>query len=509
MPLGGRLGPRASRILAGNLLGAMITAFYFNRIDPRATEVAYGPLAQPLPFFVLGFSLIAGGGYLVGRWWSRPLAEPGDRPSALARRRAVLLPYALAGITLAGWVVAGALWGVVGPLLAGTFTPARSARLVFGVTGVGGMVTTAFIFFAAEHRWRKILPRFFADGDVSAVWGTPRFGVRPRLLVVFLLVSLVPLSLLGVLAYASAMQLLAANHAEARAIVARLVPVILFIVGLGVVSSVLLATLVANSVARPLAEVEEAMGEVERGNLGHRCPVVANDEIGAVAHGFNRMVHGLRDRERIKDTFGKYVTPEIRDEILAGRVALDGQAVEATILFADLRDFTPWVESTDPREVLHDLNAYFTEMERAVAEQGGLILQFIGDEIEAVFGAPVPAIDHAPRAVRAALEMRRRLAAWNRGRSARHRAPLRHGIGIHTGTVLAGNIGSTERLSYALVGDSVNLASRIQGLTKEVGADILVSATTRSRLDDGPALEPLPAVRVKGRSAEVEVYRVP
>jgi adenylate cyclase len=236
--------------------------------------------------------------------------------------------------------------------------------------------------------------------------------------------------------------------------------------------------------------------------------VVANDEIGAVADGFNRMVHGLRERDRIKETFGKYVTPEIRDEILGGRVALEGQALEVTILFADLRDFTPWVEATDPRQVLRDLNAYFTEMEGAITAHGGVVLQYIGDEIEAVFGAPVPARDHAARAVRAAADMRARLAAWNAARARDGKPPLRHGIGIHTGTVLAGNVGSHERLSYALVGDAVNLASRIQDLTKDAGTDVLVSGTTRAGLDGAPALEPLPARHVKGRAAEVEVYRL-
>jgi adenylate cyclase len=349
---------------------------------------------------------------------------------------------------------------------------------------------------------------FFRDGDVTAVGDTPRFGVRLRLLVVFLLVSVVPLSLLGVLSYTSALELLTPDRAAAEQIVAGLIPVILFILAVGIGAAVGLSTLVASSVARPLAEVEHAMAEVEHGNLAHRCTVVANDEIGAVADGFNRMVHGLRERDRIKETFGKYVTPEIRDEILAGRVALEGQTLEATILFSDLRDFTPWVEATDPREVLRDLNAYFTEMEHAITTHGGLVMQFIGDEIEAVFGAPIAAADHAARAVRAALDMRTRLAAWNAARARDGKPPLRHGVGVHTGTVLAGNVGSAERLSYALVGDSVNLASRIQDLTKEAGTDILVSGTTRARLDGSLALQPLPAVRVKGRSAEVEVYRL-
>jgi class 3 adenylate cyclase len=156
---------------------------------------------------------------------------------------------------------------------------------------------------------------------------------------------------------------------------------------------------------------------------------------------------------------------------------------------------------------VRDLNTYFTLMEGAIRAHGGLVLQFIGDEIEAVFGAPVPEPRHADHAVAAGLEMRRRLAAWNETRRAAGSIAIRHGIGIHTGEVLAASIGSPQRLSYALVGDPVNLASRIQDLTKEVGAEVLVSGETVRRLHDPVALEALPAVRVKGRSAEVEVYR--
>jgi adenylate cyclase len=206
--------------------------------------------------------------------------------------------------------------------------------------------------------------------------------------------------------------------------------------------------------------------------------------------------------------FGKYVSREIRDEILAGRVSLEGTQAEVTILFSDLRDFTPWVEATDPREVVRDLNAYFSEMEGAIRDSGGLVLQYIGDEIEAVFGAPVADAHHADQAVRAAREMSRRLAAWNAARARAGKVPLRHGIGIHTGAVLAGSIGSLDRLAYALVGDAVNLASRIQSLTKELGSNILVSGATRDRLADPSALERVTAARVKGRSAEVEVYRL-
>ena len=482
-----------------NLFGAVMAFVYFRFIDP----VTSGPGVTwlEIAFFVVAFTALTTVGTRFNTRWAVPmLREPG---SAEARRRALLFPWAMAGFTLSAWVVAGVIFGVVGPLLAGWFTISSALRTVIGITAVGGVVTAAIVFFSIENRWRQELPGFFPAGDLSAVRGVPRLPVRARLLVVFLLTSVGPLALLGIVAWRRS-RLAAADPANAGAMLGEMLALIGFFIVVGLVAAVRLSWVVSDSVAAPLLGLTFAMARVERGDLDAHCPVVSNDEIGAATEGFNRMLDGLRERETIKETFGRYVTREVRDEILAGRVSFEGEQREVTMLFADLRDFTPWVEATAPRQVVGDLNAYFAEMETAIRAHGGLVLQFIGDEIEAVFGAPVPAPDHAARAVRAALEMRTRLRAWNSGRS----RPLSHGIGVHTGSVLAGAIGSRERLSYALVGDTVNLASRIEGLTKQVGADILVSATTARGLDGGVALEPLPAVRVKGKSAEVEVFRV-
>ena len=223
------------------------------------------------------------------------------------------------------------------------------------------------------------------------------------------------------------------------------------------------------------------MAEVERGRLDGHAPVVSTDEIGAVAEGFNRMVHGLRERELVKETFGKYVTPEIRDEILAGRVASSGESQEVTDpvrrpprLHPLGRGHRARRRGAGPERVLHRDGRGHPRPPRPRAavhrrrDRGG------------VRRARRRRRDHAAMAVRAALEMRRRLARLERAPRGRGKPELRHGIGIHTGTVLAGNIGGAERLSYALVGDPVNLASRIQGLNKDFGVDIL-SARPRAR----------------------------
>ena len=492
----------------GNLGGALLTFTYFSAIDRAAMrEVRVG--AGEVLFFVAGFALLFTVARRSSRRWMAPLARAGDvlppGPGGdRARRRALLLPAFVALLSGAGWCVAGLLWGVLWPVLAGEFSLERAFRQVFGIAFVAGPTVAAFMFFAAERLVREELPRLIPGGELGALRAT-RLRVRTRLLTVFLLLGLMPLAVLAMAALTRIDALRSADAATAAAIVRNLNFVIVTLVVGGVAVAVGLAALVAASVAEPLRAVQQAMARVQRGDLAARCEVVSNDEIGAVAEGFNAMVQGLREREAIRETFGRYVSPEVRDEILAGRVSVAGAQREVTILFADLRDFTPWVESTAPAEVVADLNAYFSEMDAAIRGHGGLVLQFIGDEIEAVFGAPAADPRHADAAVAAAREMGQRLAAWNAQRRAAGKVELRHGIGIHSGTVIAGNVGSSERMAYSLVGDAVNVASRIQALNKEFGTEILVSDATRALLASDPGLRALAAVRVKGRSAEVAV----
>jgi adenylate cyclase len=494
-----------ARAQALNMLGAVLSFVYFRLIDPLTSDRPVG--WADVAFFIGAVTVLGVIGTVLGTRAARPLLQPARNEPHEVRRAAIMLPYTMAAMAMLGWTLAGILFGVFWPWLTDTLSVRGALRVLFGVTVLGGGVTATFIFLSAERRWRAELPAFFPDGALSDVAGVPRLRVRLRLLAVFFLTSGVPLLLLAIVAYRRT-ALVAADPGRAGALLTETLVIVAFLVGVGLWAAIGLSLYVANSVADPLRELEGLMARVARGDLDARAPVVSNDEIGGLAEGFNRMVAGLKERDFVKDTFGKYVTREIRDEILSGRVGLEGEQREVTILFADLRDFTPWVEATEPREVVRELNRYFGEMEAAVRRHGGLVLQFIGDEIEAVFGAPVPAPDHAQCAVRAALDMRAGLEAFNASRVAAGKPPLRHGIGVHTGTVLAGSIGGADRLSYALVGDAVNLASRIQDLTKAAGADLLISATTRAALDTAIVVTPLPAARVKGRSAEVEVFAV-
>ena len=197
----------------------------------------------------------------------------------------------------------------------------------------------------------------------------------------------------------------------------------------------------------------------------------------------------------------------VRDEILAGRIPLDGQLKMVTVMFADLRDFTPFTASHPPKRVLAMINRYFHQMSQAINDQGGLVLQYIGDEVFAVFGAPLASETQTLDAIRAAFEMCRRLEELNRDLEREGLPKLSHGIGIHYGQAVAGNLGGAGRLNYTLIGDTVNLASRIQGFSKECGAQILVSSIVRQRLGERYPLQELPPVSLKGVKDPVILFK--
>jgi adenylate cyclase len=512
-------------IICGNLIGGFLTFLYFSYINvPGAALPQQSATIHHTIFAIIAGGIIFSTTSLMSVRWSRPLTQalngkiPMDGTDEISgeqlKRKALHFVPMMAGISALGWIMAGFIFSMLMPVIMQSFfgfplfTVTESLGMIFGITCIGGSITILTIYFPTESIWRKELPKFFQEGHLSAVKGAFKVNVKQRLLIVFLMISVLPLTVLGVSAYCKAEALLSADSAMGEQIISSLLLQILFITSVGVFFSLILSLFVSKSVSAPLKEMETAMKEVEKGNLDVRIRVVSNDEIGSLGEGFVRMIKGLKESEAIKESFGKYITQEIRDEILAGRVPLDGEMMRVTLLFSDLKDFTPFVESTHPKKVVSIMNQYFSEMAEAIKQNHGLILQYVGDEIEAVFGAPVPYNDHPDMAARAALEMKRRLGLLNQRLKEQGLDPFRHGIGIHTGAVLAGIIGSKERSSYALVGDTVNLASRIQGLTKDFSCDIILSQTTYDLITGVYQMEPLSPMKVKGKSQEVMIYKL-
>jgi adenylate cyclase len=416
-----------------------------------------------------------------------------------ARQRLLNEPYFLIALDLAVWCFAAILYSLVfWAYGAGDYT----IRYGFFVNIYTGLITTTVAFFVFEFvLQRRLASHFFPDGGLFMTPKTLRIRIRARLAALLLACNLVPfiaiINIVEGVSFGGQDPVQVLNQMQSSVLLNTTI-----FMGVGI----WVTFLVSSNLTRPLKEIIRVLRAVRNGQFDQSVQVTSNDEIGYTGDVINEMNRGLMERDFIKETFGKYVTSEIRDEILSGRVSLDGELKAVTVLFADLRNFTPMVESTSPTEVVKIINEYFGEMAEAIQGKHGLVLQFIGDEIEAVFGAPLFMEDHPGMAVEAAQEMQRRLRTLNQKIESRGYVPLSHGIGIHTGEVLAANIGSPERLSYALVGDTVNLASRLQGLNKEFGTEIIISGSTRAHQGDHYEWISLPPTMVKGKSQPIEIF---
>ena len=276
----------------------------------------------------------------------------------------------------------------------------------------------------------------------------------------------------------------------------------------GVLLSVVLAIVFARRLTRPIVALTGAAGRVAAGDLSQAPTVSSRDEVGHLTRAFNAMVEGLRQREIIRNAFGRYVSPEVASAVLESPdgLALGGRKREITVLMSDLRGYTRFAEHGDPAGVMAVLNDYLGKMAEIVIAHGGTINEFIGDAIFAVYGAPIEHTDHAERAAATALAMQRAMDALNEANATRGRPRFEMGIGINTGEAVVGNIGSEQRTKYAVVGAAVNLAARVESCT--VGGQILLTESTVRYL--GPLAEVAPPVDVelKGLEAPVALYEL-
>jgi adenylate cyclase len=420
-----------------------------------------------------------------------------------ARQRLLNEPFVMMALDFSMWLASAILYSTT--LWAVGAGPHLIQRSLFTNLG-NGLITVTVAFFLLEHiSQKRLAPLFFPGGGLRQIPKTMRVSIRTRLAALLFACNLIPFTfLLG------ALQRITHSQLEPEKALAQLRLTVFTDAAVFMGIGICLTILVSRNLTLPFGEILATLQGVRNGLFGRKVKVTSNDEIGYTGDVINDMTEGLVERDLIKDTFGKYVAKEVRDEILLGRIPLDGEKKDVTILFSDLRDFTPLTETNDPKLVIKIMNSYFEEMAEAIQDQGGLVLQFIGDEIYAVFGAPISLTDHPARAFRASLEMKRRLATLNGEFDKKGWPGLRHGIGIHTGEALAANIGSPQRLSYLLVGDTVNLASRLQALTKEVGTEMIISSATHARLDESElvttTLRRLPSMHVKGRTQPVEIY---
>jgi class 3 adenylate cyclase len=280
---------------------------------------------------------------------------------------------------------------------------------------------------------------------------------------------------------------------------------ILIDVATAILGVALSAFFIMRSLLRPMRILSQAMGQVAGGNLNVRAPVISNDEAGEVTGRFNTMVEGLRERERIRETFGRYVDESVAATILARQGEATGEIGEATILFTDIAGFTTIAEYLSPTELVAALNEYLETVLEPIRSHGGVVNTFIGDGLFASFNMPLACPDHACAAVRAAIDIQRAVGSRTFGD---HGVALATRVGISSGPVIGGSVGAGQRMSYTLLGDTVNLAARLEALNKEHDTRILVSESTHAACLGQFAFDALGRVPVRGRSETIAIYSV-
>ena len=377
---------------------------------------------------------------------------------------------------------------------------------------VSSLVSTIFvsllaftlIYFTLETLNRNlVLPAMYPDGKISQTERMSIFSIKNLFALYFFSASFFPASFLGARLFFTRFY-----HID--------FPKYYDICFAGILLAIAFAltVLIYGYFQKPLKKLTASAEEISKGNYDAKTLICSNDEMGALGDAFNEMSASLKEKEFMRDTFGKIVTPQIRDYLLTKNVALGGETLEITVMFCDIRGFTTLSEKMPPEKIVSLLNEYFTGLETCVARHGGVINKYIGDAIMVLFGAPMQSQTHALDALNAALEMRAALAQMNKGWAERGLPEIHFGIGIHSGPVLAGNIGAANRMEYTVIGDTVNTASRIEGLCKLYQKDLLVSQSAADLIQAQEAAAALPPLQfvadaeIRGREEKARVFTV-
>ena len=257
--------------------------------------------------------------------------------------------------------------------------------------------------------------------------------------------------------------------------------------------------------SRPISNLVQATREIGAGNYQHKIILARNDELGSLSTAFNRMGDELWKNSLMQKSFGKYIGPEVLEMIMANpkSIWLKGHRSEATVIFADIRGFSTYSEVREPEEIVEKLNQYFEIATHAIKNHGGYVDKFIGDAVLGVFGVPAYHENHAARAVKAAADMQK---VFLKNRENENDLLQSVGIGINSGVVVSGNIGSQDRMEYTVIGGCVNLAAHLYRLADP--GEIIISKSVYDQLKDNLEVTPLPVQYIKGKSEPVETFRL-
>jgi class 3 adenylate cyclase len=426
-------------------------------------------------------------------------ANPADKSGTDCVNRASRLPVLSVIFSLVCW---GTSFSGLGFLLYYFNASALLIGKVITFASVIAMVTVVTLYYMVNFiNTLYLLP--FVSKNIPLLPDSAkkiRFPLSVRFMLFFISISLVPLLFL-LFMYAS----LTIQFGR--------YDLFLNIIGVGVV--LLLVPLVlsfafSRSIALPLRRLREAAEKIGNGEYDSPVYVYSGDELGQLARTINLTAIELREGKRMKESFGIMVDPVIRDHILKGKLELGGELRFATILFTDIRNFTGMSENFPPDIIVEVINSYFDRMSECVSLEHGIVNKFIGDALLAVFGEPVIMEDPVDAALRAAIVMRKDLKVLNESLTERRLPVIDAGLGVHTGDVLAGNIGSKRRMEYTVIGDAVNVATKIEKLTKIYQIPIVISESSYYFIMHKElfSIREIDNVRVKGKLEPVRLFEV-
>jgi adenylate cyclase len=413
------------------------------------------------------------------------------------RRRVIRLPFWGTLICGVGWLLCIPIF----LLSLGEVHGNLDSRLFWHLPisfGVSGFISLTHSFFLVElaSQW-GLFPVFFRGTRADLTPGAMALSLRARGVLWAISAGICPIGSLLLLSFAPPSP---ESNPQWLAV---------FVGSVGIGFGLCTAILISRLVMEPIDHLRTAAQAVAKGQLDVHVPLVRADEFGLLIGEFNHMIAELREKERLRRTFGLHVGRRAAEQILARDPGLGGVEEVITVMFVDIRSFTAMSASTGPRGIVEILNQFLRVMVQVVEERhGGMVNKFLGDGFLALFGVGGTLTAHADAALETGRDMLRSLAQLNQDLALEGKEALAIGIGIHTGPAIVGSVGSPERLEYTAIGSTVNFASRIEHLTKLLGTPLLLSESTRTQLRGGLHFREFPPQRVRGLDEPVRVFSV-
>ena len=400
-------------------------------------------------------------------------------------------PFVIALIGSLGWVI-GISVTVLFFLFSGEIQSVRDWMVNLTSAATLAAFTFVYVYYMIEYFTRRFFIReFFPDNRITHIADGIRFSIKARFLLLYFSVAITPVFIFATI-FLSRSGLFENPGLFWILLLASLVS------GLDII------LVLSSQFEKQLAVMKEVTGEIRNGNFEMVVPVISEDELGFLAESINEMNEGLKEKENIYETFGRVVDPEVRDHLLRGSLDPEGERREVTVLFTDIRGFTGMSEELPPEMIVNLLNRYLDRVNGIIRKNGGMINKFIGDAVMGVFNAPLENEDHRISALRSGREILESIRELNSELRSEGLNELKIGIGIHSGPVVAGTIGTRERQEYTVIGDTVNVASRLESLNKSTGTSILFTESVLDGLEF-PARN-LGKTQVRGKEQSLVVF---